>query len=204
MSSLVFRIATAEWEIEQVHRLNYQAFVDEIPQHKPNVERRLVDKFHEENTYVIGVDGEQLIAMLALRDQRPFSLDHKLENIDQYLPPFNKICEIRLLYILPAHRNAAVFRNLLDTAASYGIPRGWDLGIISGTTRQLRLYQHLGFVPFGPVVGEPGAQFQPMYWTLASFRDRLHWVQVLQGADLAAADDRAAAPVSEQNRISSE
>jgi hypothetical protein len=198
---LVFRIASADWEIEQVHRLNYQAFVDEIPQHQPNAERRLVDKFHDQNTYVIGLDGDRLIAMLALRDQRPFSLDYKLKDIDQYLPPFNKICEIRLLYILPGYRNAAVFRNLLDTAASYGIPRGWDLGIISGTTRQLRLYQHLGFMPFGPLVGEPGAQFQPMYWTLASFRDRLHWLQVLQSADLARASDQIDAPVSIQKEI---
>jgi aspartate aminotransferase-like enzyme len=35
--------------------------------------------------------------------------------------------------------------------------------------RQLRLYQHLGFVPFGPVVGTGDAQFQPMYVTLETF-----------------------------------
>ncbi|MFN8494695.1 MAG: hypothetical protein U0350_44245 [Caldilineaceae bacterium] len=54
--------------------------------------------------------------------------------------------------------------------------------MISGTTRQQRLCKHLGFVAFGPLVGEPGAQFQPMYWTLAAFRDRLHWLQALQNA----------------------
>ena len=35
--------------------------------------------------------------------------------------------------------------------------------------RQLRLYKHLGFVAFGPVVGTGEAQFQPMYLTLESF-----------------------------------
>jgi GNAT superfamily N-acetyltransferase len=153
--SLVFRVATAPWEIEQIHRLNYQAFVEEIPQHTPNSERRLVDKFHGQNTYVIGVANEpaapQVVAMMALRAQRPFSLDQKLSNLDTYLPAGRKICEIRLLYIVPAFRRANVFRGLLETAGDYGMAQGWDLAIISGTTRQLRLYRHLGFIPWSAV-----------------------------------------------------
>jgi hypothetical protein len=39
------------------------------------------------------------------------------------------------------------------------------MALISGTTRQQRLYRHLGFVPFGPLVGTPEALFQPMYLT---------------------------------------
>lgn len=184
MSSLVFKIASEPDEIEQIHRLNYIAFVEEIPQHTPNPERRLVDKFHTENTYVVGLDGPAVVAMVALRDQRPFSLDQKLAHLDSYLPPHEKLGEIRLLYILPGQRNSSNFRSLLETAAHYVVPKGWDLAVISGTTRQQRLYQHLGFVPFGPLVGEPGAQFQPMYWTLEAFRNRLHWLAALQGEEL--------------------
>ena len=51
----------------------------------------------------------------------------------------------------------------------HGIEKGYDLAIISGTTRQFKLYQHLGFVPFGPLVGTGDAQFQPMYVTLETF-----------------------------------
>ncbi|RIK43998.1 MAG: hypothetical protein DCC55_03980 [Chloroflexi bacterium] len=181
LSSLVFKIAAEPWELEQIHRLNYQAFVEEIPQHPPNSERRLVDKFHVENTYAIGIAGEQVVAMCALRDRRPFSLDLKLADLDQYLPPHNKLGEIRLLYIAPGYRNAATFRNLLEICATHTTPRGWDLAVISGTTQQLRLYRHLGFVPFGPLVGEPGAQFQPMYWTLSAFYQHLGWLRALRG-----------------------
>jgi hypothetical protein len=91
--------------------------------------------------------------------------------------------EIRLLYVTPVSRNAAAFRGLLERAATYVIPLGWDMAVISGTVRQQRLYRHLGFVPFGPLVGQAGAEFQPMYWTLAAFRDRLHWLQALQKID---------------------
>ena len=85
--TLTFRIASEEWEFEQIHRLNYATFVEEIPQHPPNPQRRLVDRFHADNTYVIAVHGDRLVGMAAVRDKRPFSLDAKLANLDAYLPP---------------------------------------------------------------------------------------------------------------------
>lgn len=180
LSSLTFKLADQPTELEQIHQLNYLAFVEEIPQHAPNPIHRLVDKFHSENTYVIGQDGEQVVAMLALRDQRPFSLDQKLPDLDSYLPPHQVVGELRLLYILPPYRNRSTFRHLVETAAYYVVAKGWDIAVISGTTRQLRLYKNLGFIPFGPLLGEPEAQFQPMYWTVTTFRDRLPWLQALQ------------------------
>ena len=40
-SLLVFKVATDDWEFEQIHRLNYRTFVEEIPQHPANPERRI-------------------------------------------------------------------------------------------------------------------------------------------------------------------
>ncbi len=47
---LNFKVAATPDEFEAIHALNYRTFVEEIPQHSPNGERRLVDKFHAENT----------------------------------------------------------------------------------------------------------------------------------------------------------
>jgi hypothetical protein len=49
------------------------------------------------------------------------------------------------------------------------IENNFDMAVISGTTRQLRLYHHVGFIPFGPLTGVEGAQFQPMYLSIESF-----------------------------------
>src|SRR5438046_970609 len=166
---LVFKTAAEDWEFEEIHRLNYKTFVEEIPQHKASPTQRLVDKFHSENTYLICLSGRQLAGMLAVRGDRPFSLDQKLENLDSYLPAGRKICEIRLLAIEKKFRGAQVLQGILALLWQHGIEKGYDLAIISGTTRQFRLYQHLGFVPFGPVVGTGDAQFQPMYVTLETF-----------------------------------
>src|SRR5437763_6432193 len=107
--------------------------------------------------------------MLGVRGKRRLSLDQKLDKLDSYLPPGRKICEIRLLAIEKKFRGAQVLQGILALLWQHGIEHGYDLAIISGTTRQFRLYQHLGFVPFGPAVGAGDASFQPMYVTLETF-----------------------------------
>src|SRR5437763_8559521 len=166
---LVFKAASEDWEFEAIHRLNYKTFAEEIPQHEKSSAERLVDKFHAQNTYLISLSGRKLVGMLAVRGDRPFSLDQKLEKLDSYLPPGRKVCEIRLLAVDRKFRGAQVLQGILALLWQHGVEKGYDLAIISGTTRQFKLYQHLGFVPFGPVVGTGEAQFQPMYVTLETF-----------------------------------
>src|ERR1044071_9858763 len=106
---LVFKFANEDIEFEQIHRLNYKTFVEELPQHHPSPAQRLVDKFHAENSY---------------------------------LPSGRRICEIRLLAVEKKFRGAQVLQGILALLWQHGIERGYDLAIISGTTRQIRLYQH--------------------------------------------------------------
>jgi aspartate aminotransferase-like enzyme len=169
---LVFKIANEDWEFEAIHHLNYKTFVEEIPQHAPSPAQRLVDKFHAENIYLTCFSGRKLVGMLAVRGKRPFSLDGKLENLDSYLPPGRRICEIRLLAIEKRYRGlrgGQVLAGILALLWQHGVEQGYDLAVISGTTRQEKLYRHLGFIPFGPLVGTGGAMFQPMYVTLETF-----------------------------------
>src|ERR1051325_3768826 len=189
--TLAFKIASGESEFEQVFRLNYKTFVEEIPQHPPNPEKRLVDRFHHENTYLIALDADELIGMMAVRDKRPFSLDEKLGNIDRFLPPGRKICEVRLLSVLPSHRNGMVFQGLLKLLLDYGKCQRYNLAVISDTVRRQKLYKHLGFVPFGPLVGSKEAQYQPMYLTLEEFEE-----VATPLLNVASAADRALNPIS--------
>ena len=136
---LTFKVATEDWEFEQIHRLNYKTFVEEIPQHQPSASPRLVDKFHAENTYLICLQGRKLVGMLAVRGARPFSLDQKLPNLDSYLPPGRIICEIRLLAIEKRFRGARggqVLQGILALLWQHGVEKNYGLAIISGTIRQ--------------------------------------------------------------------
>jgi aspartate aminotransferase-like enzyme len=164
-SPIVFKIASSDSEFALIHRLNYKTFVEEIPQHSSNPDRSLVDRFNEENTYFICLRGAELLGMIAMRDKRPFSLDYKLDNLDFYLPQACSICELRLLAVDPNHRTGVIFRGLGSLVLEHWKTQGYDIALISGTVRQQKLYQSLGFIPFGPLVGTEGAKYQPMYLT---------------------------------------
>ena len=179
-TELIFKIASEDWEFEEIHRLNYRTFVDEIPQHSPNPEGRLVDRFHAENTYIICLQGRRLAGMLALRAKRPFSLDSKLPNLDVYLPKGRTPVEVRLLAVEPEFRKTAVFTQLFEHVVRHCLSEGYDIAIISGTTRQAKLYRHLGFIPFGPLVGTDQASYQPMYLTIEAFGQTLERSPVLR------------------------
>jgi len=166
---LVVKQASEPWEFEQIHRLNYETFVEEIGQHRPNADGCLVDRFHEENTYFIALRDREVVAMLAVRGRRPFSLDAKLENLDAYLPAARAICEVRLLAVKKGVRHTRVIHRLFETAGRYMLEEGYDTAVISGLVEQQRLYRHLGFVPFGPVVGEGQARYQPMMLTIEGY-----------------------------------
>ena len=181
LQALRFKLADEAAEFEAIHRLNYNTFVEEIPQHPPNAQKALVDRFHVENTYAICLEGARVVGMIAGRCKRPFSLESKLPNLDGHLPPHSKLVEVRLLAVEPRHRKQAVFAQLAGTLAQHFRAQGCDLAIISGTVRELRLYRHLGFQPFGPLVGDDKARYQPMFLTLQDYAAHAAHLEVSGG-----------------------
>lgn len=181
LQTLRFKLADEAAEFEAIHRLNYRTFVEEIAQHPPNAQKTLVDRFHAENTYAVCLEGKQVVGMIAGRCQRPFSLESKLPALDQHLPAHNKLVEVRLLAVEPRHRKQAVFAQLAGTLAQHFRAQGCDLAVISGTVRELRLYRHLGFQPFGPLVGDDKARYQPMFLTLQDYAAHAAHLEVSGG-----------------------
>ena len=162
---LEFKQADEPWEFEEISQLNYASFVEEVPQHPSNDDGVLVDRFHDENTYFICRRLRELVGMICVRDRRPFSLDEKLGSLEDYLPQAEgaRICEVRLLAVRPDMRRSRVLTGLLTMMARYCQEGGYDYVVMSGRVSQQRLYEHIGFIPFGPVVGDEDAPYQPMY-----------------------------------------
>ena len=162
---LVFKQADEAWEFEEIFQLNYASFVEEVPQHPSNDDRALVDRFHDENTYFICRRGRELVGMICVRDRRPFSLDEKLGRLERHLPQAEgtRVCEVRLLAVRPDMRRTRVLTGLLTMMARYCQEGGYEYVVMSGRVSQQPLYRHIGFIPFGPVVGDDAAPYQPMY-----------------------------------------
>ncbi|MBT3291685.1 MAG: GNAT family N-acetyltransferase [Victivallales bacterium] len=184
MSKLQFQIATEPDDIRQIRALNYRTFVEEIPQHGPNSDHSLADRFERESVFFVCRNEGQIVGMIALRSNRPFSLDAKLPDLDSYLPAHQSPCEIRLLAVEATHRNGRILTGLLAMVHRYFQTRGHDLALISGTLRQTKLYEHMGFIPFGPVVGSADAPYQPMCLPIDRFRQRVAAENRLVSAEL--------------------
>lgn len=172
------KIAATEKEFDAIAEFNYETFVEEIPQHEPNLEKRLVDKFHHENVYLIVYKNTEIVGMAAFRDTRPFSIDQKIGNVENYLDAevCEYLCEIRLLAVKKAHRNGRVFTKLATAIYRYYYDLGYTACVISGTVREEKLYTQMGFKQFAPAVGTEDARYLPMVLTRKDsevFRERL-------------------------------
>lgn len=168
--NFIYKIAETPLEFKQIHELNYRTFVEEIPQHEGNTAQRLVDKFHDENTYLICKKDNRVVGMIAIRSNRPFSLDGKIGEVEQHLPiEVENPVEIRLLAIEKRYRNGRAFLGLAQALIRHCLKVGYDVALISGTTREQKLYGQLGFLPFAYLTGTEDAAFQPMYLTKKTF-----------------------------------
>ncbi len=165
---MIYKIANTQEEYNQIFKLNYATFVDEIPQHEENNDKILVDKFHSKNIYIVAKKEKEVIAMLALNAERPFSLDDKIGGIEKfYQGKFLRPIEIRLLSVKEEYRKTKVFFGLLKRAFNYIVQNSYDTIFISGTTRQEKLYNHIGFTRFHNNVGTEGAEYIPMFLNLS-------------------------------------
>ncbi|TQR21479.1 aminotransferase class V-fold PLP-dependent enzyme [Psychrobacillus vulpis] len=166
------KIARTEKEFEAIAKLNYETFVEEIPQHEPDPSGMRVDAFHHENVYVIVLKDQELAGMVAFRAARPFSLDQKLGQVEELLPKDaleGQLCEVRLMAVAKAHRNGRVFYYLARALSDYAYENGYGAAVISGTIREQKLYNQLGFEPFADPVGTEEALFVPMVLTRERF-----------------------------------
>jgi aspartate aminotransferase-like enzyme/N-acyl-L-homoserine lactone synthetase len=158
----VFKQADASHEFEAIHRLNYQTFVEEIPQHAAAEPGRLIDKFHDKNVYFIALRDGRVVGMVSAHGQPPFSVASRLSDPSILERPGARPMEVRLLAVEPRERNTAVVIGLLWSFYEYAHAHGYTDLYISGVVERLGLYQRLGFLPLGPAVTCGSASFVPM------------------------------------------
>lgn len=80
-------------------------------------------------------------------------------------------CEIRLLAVEKTYRHTRISQRLFVRLVRYALDRGHDLAVISGTVREIKLYEHLRFTAFGPLAGSVDAHYQPMFHTLEGYSE---------------------------------
>jgi aspartate aminotransferase-like enzyme len=172
---LVFKQADAPWEFEQIHRLNYRTFVEEIGQYPPDGSGLLVDRFHDQNIYCIAVRDKQMLGMVAAHDGPPFSVETRLPDPSILASLKGPLLEVRLLALDRECRHRMILAGLLWELYRYACDRRYSHLIISGITDKAQMYQRFGFRALGPAVASGGASFVPMAMSLENPLEHVAW-----------------------------
>jgi len=175
-----FKKATTEEELAQIFRLNHSVFAGELGQYPTEPSGVLVDRFHEKNTYLVALHEEQVVGMIALHDQPPFSVAGRLTHPHAALAGLGRLMEVRMLAVEPAHRNGRVMAGLM--LQLYELARAYDTIVISGHADRVSIYHELGFQDLGPAVKSGAASYIPMAVRLADLVERqARWKARLDG-----------------------
>ncbi len=177
MGDYSFKLADCDTEFEQIHRLNYRTFAEEVPQHEADGTGKLVDKFHARNKYIVALCAGQLVGMVSWHDQPPFSVAARLPEGRILCEPGIRPAEIRLLAIDRSHRGRQVFSGLMRALFRELQARDYTHWFISGVAERTGMYERLGFQPLGPAVPDGRAKFVPMSAAAAAMRQR--WNRVM-------------------------
>jgi aspartate aminotransferase-like enzyme len=158
----VFKRAETPQEMEQVHALNYRTFVGEIAQYPDSGDGRLIDKFHHKNVYFIAIHEGQVVGMVSLHGEPPFSIASRLPDPGILERPGTRPLEVRLLAVEHDKRNSIVFTGLVWVLYLYAQEIGATHLFISGVQERISLYQQIGFEQIGPAIVSGRATFVPM------------------------------------------
>ncbi len=162
MSGYRFGWAESESDYAAVRRLNHDVFAAELGQHAETPEGSLVDRFESKSRYLLSWRGEEVVGMVALHDQPPFSVEQKLREpkvLEQYK---GKKLEVRLLAIQPGERSRMALAGLLGRVFQVALEEGYRWLLISGLRERIRFYERLGFVAVGAPVESGKAWYVPM------------------------------------------
>ncbi len=169
----LFKVANEPGEFDQIHRLNYRTFVEELRQHRASGEA-LVDKFDHKNIYFVAKRGDRVVGMVCVHDQPPFSVESRLPDPGLLYRPGLKPLEARLLAVVPEERRSGlVFSGLVWAVYVFARREGYTNLFISGLAERQRLYERLGFRPLGQAVPEGEVAFVPMMINLLDLPERI-------------------------------
>jgi predicted N-acetyltransferase YhbS len=166
-----FKRAETQDELDQVFRLNHDTFARELRQHSAHEDGRLIDRFHDKNTYYIAIAGDRVVGMIAVHDQPPFSVAARMAD-PNLLGDLGRILEVRLLAVDPEHRSQMVIGGLFWEVLKHGRTGGHETVAISGIVEQQRMYKRMGFNELGPPVQSGEAWFIPMAGRLRELEER--------------------------------
>lgn len=168
MSAYRFAWAASDEDYAALRRLNHEIFAEELRQHAGTGTGLLIDRFEAKSRFLLAWRGEELVGMVSLHGEPPYSVEQKLSD-PSLLDRFEgRKLEVRLLAIRPGERNRMALAGLLGRVLEVAREEGWRWLLISGLRERAAFYERLGFTAIGPAVRSGEAWYAPMVMDVAA------------------------------------
>jgi len=149
-------------DLPQVRRLLHRTFVDELGQYADQGHGLHEDKFEHKNHAYLAWEGHELVGMVAVHGEAPFSVAARLPEDTPMESLANRPLEVRLLCVARGRRGTSIAFQLMAAVFAHAIAQDYRELWISGVEEQLPLYRKLGFEALGPAVPDGKVAFTPM------------------------------------------
>lgn len=165
-----FKRADCDIDFDRIHRFNHQVFAEEVAQHSIHEDNLLVDKFHYKNNYFIAEYNDEIIGMICIHTQAPFSIEEKYPNFRNHFKDISEVAEVRLYAIQPKFRKHPYLAwGLIFCIVKFSESTNIHYVAISGIEEQKKLYEKLGFYALSAAVKSGNAYFYPMLLETKTF-----------------------------------
>ncbi|MEU7723114.1 histidinol-phosphate aminotransferase family protein [Streptomyces tibetensis] len=159
--ALSLRSATAG-DISWIHELRHRVYAEELAQHVPNAEGRLVDGLDGDNVYLVAARGADRVGFVSVTPPwvGRYGLDKYLTRAELPLLDEADVFEVRLLTVEPDARAGAAGPLLMYAALRWIASRGGRLVVAMGRADLLGMYRAAGLRPVGRTVRSGAVDFE--------------------------------------------
>jgi histidinol-phosphate/aromatic aminotransferase/cobyric acid decarboxylase-like protein len=158
---LSLRSATAG-DLPWIHELRHRVYAEELGQHLPNAEGRLVDGLDGDNVYLVAARRADRLGFVSVTPPWAgrYGLDKYLTRSELPLLDEGDVFEVRLLTVEPEARTGAVAALLMYAALRWVASRGGRRVVAMGRADLLGMYRAAGLRPVGRTVRSGAVDFE--------------------------------------------
>jgi histidinol-phosphate/aromatic aminotransferase/cobyric acid decarboxylase-like protein/GNAT superfamily N-acetyltransferase len=160
---------------EQIYRIRYEVYAEELGQHLPNSQKRLTDRLDAFNEYIVAREGDYVWGFVSITPPGEGGY-----SVDKYVPPDELpfirdagLFEVRLLTVAPDARRTKLAAALMYAALRYVEAHGGTRIVAIGRREVLDLYRRAGLHLLGREIVSGAVRFELMSATVAELRDHL-------------------------------
>ncbi|MEW2615574.1 aminotransferase class I/II-fold pyridoxal phosphate-dependent enzyme [Streptomyces sp. NPDC047880] len=171
--ALTLRSASPD-DMPWIHELRHRVYAEELGQHSPRADGRLVDGLDGDNVYLVAARGAERVGFVSVTPPwvGRYGLDKYLTRAELPLLDEADVFEVRLLTVEPGARNGAAGALLMYAALRWIASRGGRRVVAMGRTDLIGMYRAAGLRPVGRTVRSGAVAFDVLTGDVAELSRR--------------------------------